>query len=1086
MFETIEKQTDLMVVYNDRFVDPSIAVSISINNTPLNKALESLLKPVSLTYHITENTIVITKLPMQVSKETIRKANELQQRTVSGRVTDEKGNPLEGVTVSVKGSSSAVTTDGEGGYRIGIPDSGNILTFTIIGFEAIERPVGSQNTINIVMKTSVSDLDEVVVVGYGTQQKRDLTGAVAGVKMDVEMSSRPMVEFGQALYGKVPGVQVISANGRPGTSSTVQVRGINSISAGSSPLIVVDGMPLSSYDLNMVNSADIESIDILKDAASASIYGSRGANGVILVTTKKGKSGTPRVTVGYASSLQQVINKVDVMNAAEYAQAAIDAAQNGWIGSGGDPNAPNTVEARGQYKYTWPAAFEHPESLPSTDWQDVIFRTAPMQKVDLNVTGGNERTTYLLSGAFVDQEGIVITSAYKKYALNLKVNSNVTDWLEIGGGLNMNSDREREPFNRTVEWAVQYPSIYPVFGSDGYLGAPANTSGYENYDNILFRPINGHPFYRINDLIIHKRFNNLGNVFAQVTLLPELTFKSAFNYYYRRSDDRNYQAIDHYLGPDNYTEGIMTVRQDNVVNYTAQQLLNYDKHIGGHHVSGLLGFEFNKNEFYGTTQERRGYENDLTPSLSMGSTVFQALDNATETTLISYFGRVNYSFKSRYLLSASVRRDGSSRFAPQNKWGYFPSVSAGWVISDESFMLPVSFINHLKLRASFGYTGNDRFSDYLYLRAMNWERAAFGDNLDLSYYPANLANTDLAWERTQQVNVGLEGGFFDNRIALEADVYRSTSDGLLLNVPAPSIIGFTGVFQNIGKLENRGLELNLNTRNLIGEFSWSTQLNFSMNRSEVLELGRDGAPMVIDIGNGMQLLNRIGEPIYNFFAYEYLGVYQSQAEIDADPASYAGATPGDGKYRDVNGDGRITGDDRTIIGNSTPDFTYGFTNDFRYKQFDLSVLVQGVQGNEVFDVNFRRSKFYHEGRNYFAEVSNRWRSEDEPGDGYHYKLNVDLGPYNQAASSYWVADGSFLRVKSLTLGYTLRPSVLKRLHLTSLRIYFNGQNLFTEKKSPLFDPENFNGNITDATVRGVSHSPYPSSKTYTLGINIGL
>ncbi len=1090
VFELIEKQTGYWVIYNDQLIASAKPVSIEARDMPLTAFLDHVLSPRSLMYAIEGTNILIMAAEdaTKGSQTTLTKADvgkALLQQTVYGTVKDEQGTSLEGVTVTVKGTSIATTTTANGQFQLTVEDTNRILVFTAVGFESLEMPVSGRTNLNVVLQAAMGNLDEVIVVGYGTQQKRDLTGAVAGVKMDIEMSSRPMVEFGQALYGKIPGVQVISANGRPGTSSTVQVRGINSISAGSSPLIVVDGMPLSSYDLNMVNSADIESIDILKDAASASIYGSRGANGVILVTTKKGKSGTSRVTVGYASSLQQVINKVDMMNSAEYAQAAIDAAQNGWIASGGDPNAPNTIEARGHYKYTWPAAFEHPESLPNTDWQDVVFRTAPMQKIDLNVTGGNERTTYLLSGAFIDQEGIVITSGYKKYALNIKVHSKLTDWLEIGGALNINSDNEREPFNRTVEWAVQYPSIYPVFGADGYLGAPANTPGYENYDNILFRPINGHPFYRINDVITHKRFNNLGNLFAQVNILPELTFKSAFNYYYRREDNQNYQAIDHFLGPNNYTEGIKTVGQDNLVNYTAQQLLNYDRYFGDHRLSGLLGFEFNKNKFYGTTQERRGYENDLIPSLSMGRTVFQATDNATETTLISYFGRINYSFKSKYLLGLSLRRDGSSRFAPENKWGYFPSVSAGWVVTEEAFMQHTSLFNNLKLRASYGFTGNDRFADYLYLRSMAWERAAFGNNLDLSYYPNNLANTELAWERTQQINIGLEAAILNNRIDFEADVYRSASDGLLLNVPVPSVVGFTSIFQNIGKLENRGIELNLSTHNLVGEFKWSTQLNFARNRNKILELGKDGAPMVVDGGNNLQIINRIGDPIYNFYAYEYMGVYKNQAEIDADPASYAGATPGDGKYRDVDGDGRLTGADRTVVGNSAPDFTYGITNNFQYKHFDLSVLFQGVYGNEVFDVNLRRSKFYHEGRNYFKDVVNRWRSEAEPGDGYHYKLNVDLGPYNQAASSYWVVDGSFFRMKSLTLGYTFQENLLKRLHLASLRIYLNGQNLFTVKKSPLFDPENFNGNITNANARGISHSPYPSSRMYTAGINIG-
>lgn len=1013
-------------------------------------------------------------------------AQQASPITVSGTVSDESGNPLPGVSVIVKGSNQGTNTIEDGSFELAGVPADAVLEFSFIGFKVQEAAVSGREELLITMEADIASLDEVVVVGYGTQQKRDLTGAISSVEMDEELASRSMVEFGQALYGKVAGVQVINANGRPGSSSTVQVRGTNSISAGSAPLIVVDGMPLSSYDLNMINSADIESIDILKDAASASIYGSRGANGVILVTTKKGKSGKPRVSLSYASSLQQVIRKVDMMNSAEYARAAIDAAQNGWIASGGDPNAPNTIEARGQYKYTWPEAFENPESLPNTDWQDEVFRTAPMQKIDLNVTGGSEKTTYLVSGGYVDQTGIVITSKYKKYALNTSITSEVNDWLEIGGGLNVSYDHEHEPFNRMVEWAVQYPSVYPVYGSNGYLGGPANTPGFENYDNILFRPVNGHPFYRLNDDIQHKRFNNLGNVYAQLSLLPELSFKSAFNYHYKRADNSNYQAIDHFLGPGNYTEGIMTVRQVNDISYTWQNLLNYDKTINDHHITGLLGFEYNKNRFHAVNSQRRGYDNDLSPSLSMGRNVFDAADEITASALISWFARVNYSYKSKYLLGASLRRDGSSRFGPENKWGNFPAVSAGWVVSEEAFMQGQSTISNLKLRASFGYTGNDRIGDYRYLRQMAWERIAFGDNMALSYYPGNLANEDLAWERTQQINLGLEASLFNERIYLEADLYRSRSDGLLLNVPVPSATGFTGLFQNIGKLENRGIELGVNAHILTGEFTWSTQLNFASNRNEVLELGPDDAPMIVNTTADVQLINRIGDPINSFYAYQYAGVYKNQAEIDADPASYDGATPGDGRYADVNQDGVLNGDDRTIVGNSAPDFTYGFTNNFRYKGFDLSFLIQGTQGNEVYDNNIRRSKFYHEGRNYFAGVNGRWRSEAEPGDGHHYKLNVDLGPFNHTPSSYMLVDGSYLRLKSLTLGYNFPARVVKSLRLETLRIYFNGQNLFTIQKNPLFDSENFTGNTTDDTRRGFSHSPYPTAKMYTLGLNIGI
>lgn len=1090
VIKQINQQTQTDFVYSSKSDLRKIFISVKVQARELESVLNEILPP-NLTYELVGNKIVIKNITSgqengNIFPEPGESFNAPKDIEVKGRVTDAEGDPLIGVSVKVKGTNTGTSTDINGQYSLTLPDGNGILVFTYIGFAIQEIAVNNRQTINVVLAPDLKSLDEVVVVGYGTQKKGDVTGAVGSVKFDQEITSRPIVEFGQALSGKISGVQVLSASGKPGSSSTVQIRGIASISANSSPLIVVDGTPLPTYDLNLINSADIESIEILKDASSAAIYGSRGGNGVILVTTKSGKSGKSKIDFSYATTLQEPIDQVEMMNSREYAQAAIDAAQNAWIDKGGNPNAPNTLAARGALKYTWPEAFNNPENLFNTNFQDVIFRVAPMHKMDLSVSGGNEKSSYLISGGYISQKGIVINSDYKKYALSIKASSKVRDWIEIGGKLSAVYDLTKNPFDRIVEWAVQYPSIYPVYGNNGYLGDATNTPGMGKYDNILFRAKNGHPLYQINDDRRAQGFNTLGNIFTQLEFIPGMRFKSALNLFFNRLDNSNYAAVDHNMGPSYFTEGVLASNQARTINYNLQNLLTYDKGIGNHNFSALLGYEYLKNDFYIANQARNKFDNDQIHYLSGGQVISAAADNATETVLISSFARASYNFKGKYLTSLSFRRDGSSRFGPNKKWGYFPSVSVGWTVSDEAFMNNLAKINNLKLRASYGFTGNDRIGDYRWIGSMQQERVAFGNSLSTSYYPSSVTNPDLGWERTKQLNFGLDFGMFNNRISLEGDYYISRSDGLLLNVPIPVVSGFSNVFKNIGELENRGIELALTTQNITGSFKWSTQFNFSSNRNKLLALGSNNAPMNLNASNGLPIRNEVGKRIFSFYGYKYIGVYKNQAEIDADPSHLAKAKPGDGKYEDVNKDGKLNSSDRTIIGNPAPDFIYGITNNFKFKNLDFSFLFQGVHGNEVFDNNLRRSLFYHEGRNYAKSVRNRWRSETEPGDGYYPKLTVDLHGLEQTPSSFWIVDGSYFRLKSITLGYNIPSYLFSKIKLSSLRVYLNGQNLFTAKNANLFDPENFSSGADQAFQRGVSHSPYPTAKTYSFGINMGL
>lgn len=1079
--KAIENRSEFFFIYNNELIDVNRKVNINVNEQSIDEILNSLFSGHDVDVDVIDRKIVLAPSDIVAAVQ--------QQRGVSGRVTDRTGAPLPGVTVVIKGTTTGTISDANGNYSLGNVSPNTTLVFSFVGMRTQEVEVGAQSVINISLLDETIGLEEVVAIGYGTLQKRHLTGAVGSIKMDDDMAFRPNSEFGQTMYGRVAGVQILNTSGRPGVSSTVQIRGINSISATATPLIVIDGIIMPDYDLSTINPSDIESIDILKDAASSSIYGSRGANGVILVTTKSGRTGKPKLTVNHSTSLQQVIRRIDVMNASEYAQATIDAAQNAWIDRGGDPNAPNTIQARGNYKYTWPEPMNNPSSLFDTDWHDVVFRVAPMNKTDINLSGGDENTTYFLSGGLLTQDGVLINTDYQKFSLNLKVDSKVTSWLKVGGGINSSLDNENRSANTTVHTltnASQYPPVYPIYGSDGFLGGPQNTPGFQNHVNILFRVHHGHPYHRGGggEIMTIKRRHTLGNIYGEIKLAEGLSFKSAFNAFIRQNEQKHYINADTGQGPTVLRQASTSVSTGEYLSYTALNQLLYNRNWEDHQFDAVAGYEFTFRQFYGISAERRNYDNDLVPYLSAGSLVFGASDNAYESSLVSAFGRVNYNYMGKYMVSASFRTDGSSRFGPKNKWGNFPSFSAGWRISEEDFFSKFEFISNLNLRFSYGFTGNENIGDYRWVSSMAQARVAFGNSLAMSYYPSSVENPELKWERTRQQNLGFDISFLNDRITIETDVFKSNSEDLLLDVPIPSTTGFTSVFRNIGEVQNIGIESKISTRNLTGPFVWNSFLTLSSVKNEVKALGPDNAPIYYSPGNAMQSINMVGHPIFSYYGLKYNGVYMNKAEIDNDPASYPGAKPGNGKYLDVNSDDVIDADDRVIIGSYLPDFVWAFSNTFRYKNLDLSFLFQGVLGMDIFDENIHRSWMYHEGRNYHRRMLDRWRSEDEPGDGYIPKLTVDLGMFDLTPSSYFIQDGSYLRLQELNLGYNIPQAIATKIGASKCRVYFSGTNLFLISKATVYDPENYKSSASDLIRRGANFSEYPTAKTYSLGINI--
>ena len=1009
-----------------------------------------------------------------------------QEWVVSGMVVDVNGAPLPGANVLETGTVNGTQTDFDGNFSIRVSDKNSILSISYIGYQTTEIQLDGRDSLTITLKESAAALEEVVVVGYGTQKKGHLTGAIGSI--DMEEVDQPTGDFGQAMYGKVAGVQIQNPSGQPGSSSRIQIRGTSSLTGGSAPLLVIDGTPMPSADLNTINSNDIASIEILKDAASAAIYGSRAANGVVLVTTKRGVSGKSTVSVNYTYSVQTIMNEIEMMTGAEYAQASIDAAQAGWVDQGGDPNAPNTIDARGQWKYTWPKALENPDGLLNTNWQKLTSRAAPMHKVDLSTSGGGENSRYYLSAGVLEQEGMILTTGYSRYTLNMSADTNLKDWLKIGGMLNASYDNQTVLQGDAMNTIREYPRIYPVYGNNGYLGGPLTVDGFENYYNILMRSDNqGHPFWHLYgfDDTLHK-FTTVGNLFAEVTILPGLTYKSSLNASYERNDRLNHQKTDRLV--EKTYRGEVHSSMARSLNYTFTNLLSYNKDWKDHHMDMVAGYEYNDRDYYRLFGDRSDYSNDLIPYLGAGSTINNADDSASEYALMSVFGRLNYNFKEKYLASVTFRRDGSSRFGPANKWGNFPSISVGWKISEEeSFKIPES-INNLMLRASYGFTGNDGFPNYAWMSRMQMTPLAIGNNSSSSYYPSSITNTDLAWERTRQLNVGIDLGLLNNRITMVANYYNSISDGLLLQVPVPTTTGFNSVFKNIGELESHGFELGINSRNIVSfedGLSWNTDFTISTNRSLITALGPNDAPLMLT-RSWMNVINAIGEVPFSYYAYKYDGVYLNQEEIDAHGVEYNfPVKPGDGRYVDTNGDGVIDADDRVIVGNKQPDFTWGLGNSFKYKNLDLSFQLGGNVGGDVYNVQLRRSIFNHEGRNYFSVLNNRWRSEEEPGDGYHYKLSVDLNGMQKQPSDYWLVSGTYVRLRNLTFGYGLPDKLAQNLGISNARIFFNGTNLLNwQKAKTIADPENTTGDNNDAAVAGIQFNSYPTARTFSLGVNV--
>lgn len=1089
----------LFYKYND--VKDAEPVSFSLKGVSLQKALQEILKGQPFTFSIEQKTIVITRSGNLPIKKTV-------PIDIKGKVLGDKSLPLLGAGIRVKNGAQTATTDNNGNFSLNNLPENAVLVVSYVGYITQEVVVGSKTSITITLVEDAGNLNTLVVVGYGKQERKDITGSISSIDSK-KIKDQAVVSLDNAMAGQMAGVQVSQATGAPGGGSTVRIRGAGSLSAGNEPLYVVDGFPVTNdYNqrnnpLATINPSDIDNIQVLKDASATAIYGSRGSNGVVIITTKSGKSGVSKIDFSLNTGVQQVERTLEVLNAREFANFINETRNNAWVNSGAGRSASDPNSARlNNVMYLLPASLSNPDALgEGTNWQDEIFRTAPMSNYQINFSGGNEKTKYFVSGGYLTQDGVVLNSDLKRYSFRVNVESQINKVVKVGANITPTynfSNQSLAEGNWQGGGIIQSaltagPHLSPYNADGSYTKITGLGIGTSEVDN----PV------KIAKEYFHQQGNMrlLGTAFAEVAIIKDLNFKALVG-----ADVRNFREQvfnPSIINPNSVNDTKLATANNNTFenrNWLSEFTLSYNKKINKHAFDGLLGYTIQQESIESNSISATNFPNDQIRTISAAGAITNATAIKEEWALLSYLARINYSFDNKYLLTATLRTDGSSRFGIDNRWGVFPSVSLGWRVSEEDFMKNINWLSDLKIKTSYGITGNNFISNYGAIALTTTDNYIFGGSggsVNNGIRLANIANSLLSWEKNKQLDIGLEFGVFKNRLSMSFDYYNKRTSDLLLNVPTPTLTGYTNALQNIGEIQNKGFEFTLTSRNLVNEFKWTTDFNFSTNDIKVLALGPDGSRILsrqTTFAAGNTHITEIGAAPGSFFGYKVIGVYQNQQEIDSQPVvrnanGTAFSKPGHLKFADINGDGVITADDRTSIGSPFPDFTYGMTNTFAYKGFDFSFTLQGVQGFQVLNAARRFYGNYAGSYNVFRSTANGWKSEADRGDGVTPQIDRNFGALGIAsvvnnATSAFVEDGSFLRVRNITLGYNLPSSVAKSLKVANARLSFTIQNAFTFTNYEGYNPE-VSVEGANPLMPGVDSGGYPLARTFMFGLNFG-
>ena len=969
-----------------------------------------------------------------------------QQITVQGVVKDQTGETVIGASVMEKGTTNGTITGIDGDFSLNMSPNGTLVV-SFVGYKTQEVQVKGQKQLQVVLSEDAEMLDEVVVIGYGTMKKSDLTGAVSSIG-NKDIKDSPVSNLGQAIQGKISGVQIVDA-GKPGDNVSIKIRGLGSIN-NCDPLVVIDGVP-TDLGLSSLNMADVERLDVLKDASATAIYGSRGANGVVMITTKRGTEGKGKLAVSANYSFQNATNVPSLFNAAQYAELSNDMMVN----SGRNPNP----------------EWANPSELGAgTDWMDELLRTGVMQNYTVSYSGGNEKSHYYVSGGFLDQSGIVKSVNYRRFTFQSNSDAQVLKWLKFSNNITFSADTKKSG-SYNIGDALKALPIYPVKNEDGsWSGPDGNSEWYGSTRN----PIGPTELNKSQT----DGYNFLANLTAELTFTKWLKFKSTFGY------DAKFWFIDNFTPKYNWkptpTEETSRYKSDNKsFTYLWDNYFLFDHTFAEKHRVGLMAgmsAQWNTNDYLNA--QKNVFMFDNVHEMDNGEEMYAIGGNETEWALLSYMARVNYSYEDRYLLTATIRRDGSSRFGKKHRWGTFPSVSVAWRASQEKWFPKNDYINDLKVRAGYGVTGSQAsVGNYSYLASYNTSVYPFGisSGNQTALVSSTLANPYIHWEEVAQTNIGFDASLFNSRVMFSFDAYLKETRDMLVKASIPITSGFedtTTTYTNAGKVRNQGIEMSLHTINLTGELGWETNVTATYNKNKIKDLNSDVPYYINQINNSYVTMLAKDYPINVFYGYVTDGIFQNQSEVNTH-AVQPGAEPGDIRFRDLNNDGVINDSDRTVIGNPNPSWLFSMNNSLSYKGFELSVFLQGIAGNKIYNANNIDNTGMAAAYNQTTDVLKRWQGE---GTSNSMPRAVFGDPnQNTRVSDRFVENGSYLRLKNITLSYTFPKQWLQKAQIENARLSLSCENVATITGYSGFDPE--------VGINGIDQNRYPISRTFSLGLN---